>query len=138
MSKLISSMVNGVLLSPIISYSDIHVRFLLLPALTQDGIIYSDIKLGAYDGPSFLVFLKGLLKYMNPYPAPRSVLVLDNCAIHHVEGCKSYVKSSKLSIMSKSSISDPDDSRVKIMYLPPYSPDLNPIEESFSFVKAFL
>lgn len=24
------------------------------------------------------------------------------------------------------------------MYLPPYSPDLNPIEESFSFVKAYI
>jgi DDE superfamily endonuclease len=24
------------------------------------------------------------------------------------------------------------------MYLPPYSPDLNPIEEAFSFVKSYL
>jgi len=23
---------------------------------------------------------------MNPYPAPLSVLILDNCQIHHVEG----------------------------------------------------
>ncbi|KIJ36877.1 hypothetical protein M422DRAFT_144120, partial [Sphaerobolus stellatus SS14] len=58
----------------------------LLPALTQDGIIFSDIKLGAYDGASFLGFLEGLLEHMNPYPAPQSVLILDNCAIHHVEG----------------------------------------------------
>jgi hypothetical protein len=27
---------------------------------------------------------------------------------------------------------------VRIEYLPPYSPDLNPIEEAFSKVKAFL
>jgi hypothetical protein len=25
---------------------------------------------------------------MNPYPAPRSVLILDNCRIHHVDGVK--------------------------------------------------
>jgi hypothetical protein len=27
---------------------------------------------------------------------------------------------------------------VKLIYLPPYSPDLNPIEESFSFIKAYI
>lgn len=29
-------------------------------------------------------------------------------------------------------------SRVKLVYLPPYSPDLNPIEECFSYVKAYI
>lgn len=29
-------------------------------------------------------------------------------------------------------------SGVKLHYLPPYSPDLNPIEECFSFVKSYL
>lgn len=64
----------------------LYYRYSILPALTQDGIIFSDIKLGAYDGESFLYFLEGLMKHMNPYPGPRSVLVLDNCAIHHVPG----------------------------------------------------
>jgi hypothetical protein len=27
---------------------------------------------------------------------------------------------------------------IKLVYLPPYSPDLNPIEEAFSFVKAYI
>jgi hypothetical protein len=27
---------------------------------------------------------------------------------------------------------------VKLVYLPPYSPDFNPIEECFSFVKAYI
>jgi transposase len=27
---------------------------------------------------------------------------------------------------------------VKLIYLPPYSPDFNPIEETFSFIKAWL
>lgn len=27
---------------------------------------------------------------------------------------------------------------VKLIYLPPYSPDLNPIEESFSFMKKYI
>jgi transposase len=31
-----------------------------------------------------------------------------------------------------------DDKGVKLMYLPPYSPDLNPIEEFFAKLKAFI
>jgi hypothetical protein len=27
---------------------------------------------------------------------------------------------------------------VKLLYLPPYSPDFNPIEEAFAFLKAFI
>ncbi|KIJ32576.1 hypothetical protein M422DRAFT_147342, partial [Sphaerobolus stellatus SS14] len=55
----------------------------LLPALTQDGIIFSNIKPGAYDGPLFIAFLEGLLEHMSAYPALRSVLILGNSAIHH-------------------------------------------------------
>ena len=32
------------------------------------------------------MWLQGLLPHMNAYPAPHSVLVIDNCRIHHVEG----------------------------------------------------
>ncbi|KAJ3719076.1 hypothetical protein DFJ43DRAFT_980232, partial [Lentinula guzmanii] len=61
-------------------------RYSMLPALTTDGIIYSHIKLGGYSGDEFLTWLSGLLEVMNPYPSPCSVLILDNCRIHHVEG----------------------------------------------------
>lgn len=30
------------------------------------------------------------------------------------------------------------DARVKLLYLPPYSPDLNPIEEYFAELKSFI
>ena len=61
-------------------------RYSLLPAITTEGIIYSHVKLGGYNGDEFLEWLAGLLPIMNPYPAPRSVLILDNCRIHHVPG----------------------------------------------------
>jgi len=35
---------------------------------------------------TFKAWLEGLLEEMNPYLEPKSVLVVDNCAIHHVEG----------------------------------------------------
>jgi hypothetical protein len=51
-----------------------------------NGIIYSHIKVGSYNGDQFIEYLDGLLTIMNSYPGPNSVLVLDNCQIHHVAG----------------------------------------------------
>ena len=59
-------------------------RYSLLPALCSDGIIYSRIREGAYDGAAFLGYVKALMPRMNRWPAARSVLVLDNCSIHHL------------------------------------------------------
>jgi len=56
---------------------------------------------------------------MNRYPQDRSILVLDNCAIHKVHAIRDIVEAQG----------------VVLVFLPPYSPDLNPIEESFSFGK---
>ncbi|KIJ45989.1 hypothetical protein M422DRAFT_125351, partial [Sphaerobolus stellatus SS14] len=57
----------------------------VLPALTQNGVIYADVRQGAYDGASFIQFIQGLLPYMNPWPERHSVLVMDNCQIHQVD-----------------------------------------------------
>lgn len=59
---------------------------------------------------------------MNEYPNPRSVLVVDNCRIHHTDTLQDVL----------------NDAGIMLLYLPPYSPDLNPIEESFSTWKAYL
>jgi hypothetical protein len=61
-------------------------RYSLLPAITVDGLIYSHIKVGGYNGEEFLEYIDGLMDHMNPYPALRSILVIDNCRIHHVFG----------------------------------------------------
>ena len=50
---------------------------------------------------------------------PHSVVVLDNCSIHH----SPYIYETF------------HDVGVLVYYLSPYSPDLNPIEETFSKVK---
>ena len=51
-----------------------------------------------------------------------SIVVIDNGSIHHSESV----------VNSITSVGDLP------VYLPPYSPGLNPIEEAFSSVKAFL
>jgi transposase len=53
---------------------------------------------------------------MNCFPEPNSVLVLDNAQIHH-NGWIALIVEAKGAL---------------IQYLPPYSPNLNPIEKGFS------
>lgn len=53
---------------------------------------------------------------MNHYPHDRSVLVMDNCRIHKSEALRQAV----------------ENAGCILVFLPPYSPDFNPIEESFS------
>ncbi len=59
---------------------------------------------------------------MNPYPHTRSVLILDNARIHYDNGLLEYL----------------DAFGVHVEFLPPYSPDLNPIETAFSYIKGYL
>ena len=53
---------------------------------------------------------------------PHLVVVLDNCAIHHFAEVVKFIQ----------------EVGAEIIFLPPYSPDLNPIEELFSKVKTTL
>jgi hypothetical protein len=59
-------------------------RYSILPAISHDGIIYSDVCGGTYDGDMCLNFIEDLMPHMNPWPTPCSVLVMDNCTIHHI------------------------------------------------------
>src|SRR5437660_1115159 len=59
---------------------------------------------------------------MNRYPGPNSVLVLDNARIHYDEEWISIV----------------EGLGGRVLFLPPYSPDFNPIETVFSVIKSWL
>ena len=52
----------------------------------------------------------------------KSVVVMDNLSVHHVNFIQSLF----------------DDAGILVLFLPPYSPDMNPIEEAFSYVKRYL
>ena len=56
------------------------------------------------------------------YPGPCSVLILDNASIHHGHEIPDLA----------------DHFGIRIEYLLPYSPDLNPIEDTFSKIKHFI
>jgi transposase len=99
-------------------------RYSILPIITLDGIITHDIIPGSVTSARFIQFLRELvIPLTNPYPGPRSVLILDNCNIHHAEEVRILVE---------------DEALCKLIFLPPYSPDFNPIEPAFFSIKSFL
>lgn len=76
----------------------------------------------------------------SPFPGVLSVFVMDNARIHHGEGILELSQSFGAHFF-QCKIFHPHSYKVLdvwIEYLPPYSPDLNPIEEAFSKVKAFI
>ncbi len=98
------------------------VRWSILPAITIEGYISWDIYQGSIDGTRFNRFIEQLLLLMNPWPGKYSVLVMDNHSTHHSETIREMCI----------------ERGVILLYLPPYSPDLNPIEQSFAQLKAWI
>lgn len=97
-------------------------RYQILPAYTQDGILLSRVFQGSTDTEGFEDFLEELLQWCGRWPEPRSVLIMDNASFHHSPRIERLCF----------------DAGVKLLYLPPYSPDLNPIEEFFAELKTFI
>src|SRR5579871_5611447 len=99
-----------------------------------DGYITYDLVHGSYNAELFNNFIQNqVLPLCNPYPGPRSILVMDNARIH-----KSEVGTTSNTCISHRKTNFKDlrnmcrEAQVELKFLPPYSPDLNPIEESFA------
>jgi transposase len=61
-------------------------RWSILPALSKDGYIAVDMFQGSYNAERFESFVAcHVLPRMNPWPLPRSVLVVDNVSTHRPE-----------------------------------------------------
>ena len=97
-------------------------KYSMLPALSLDGILHLEVVENAVTGAAFRRFVEDLLPRMNKWPLPNSVLVVDNASIHKVAGIRELVEGHGM----------------RLMFLPSYSPDLNPIELAFSSIKAWL
>jgi transposase len=97
-------------------------RYQILPAYAHDGLILSRIFQGSTDASVFEDFIEQLMEHCGRWPEPKSVIVMDNASFHYTERVKELCSVAG----------------VKLVYLPPYSPDLNPIEEFFSELKGFV
>ena len=100
-------------------------RVSAIAAISNERVLALELTQGTVDSFKFFDFLRGkLIPEMEMFDGinKHSVLVVDNCAIHHVQEVKDLLKAAG----------------ILYMFLPPYSPDLNPAEELFSYIKYYL
>ncbi|GKU10161.1 unnamed protein product [Fusarium langsethiae] len=97
-------------------------RYQILAAHTQDGIELARVYSGSTDATLFKDFIEQLLQSCGRWPQKKSVLIMDNASFHHNDEIKPMCV----------------EAGVELLYLPPYSPDFNPIEEYFAELKNFI
>ena len=91
----------------------------LLASITAEGMGPCVAVVGSTTKEVFETYVEQVL---SPTLGPGQVVVMDNLAAHKGERMQKLIK----------------ERGCELLYLPPYSPDLNPIEEAFSKVKARL
>lgn len=72
----------------------------------------------SYDAQQFLAFLQLVLE---KYPGQKIVMILDNARIHHAKLLQPFLQQNK--------------EVLELVFLPPYSPQLNPIEKVWGWLK---
>ncbi|KAI7934599.1 hypothetical protein MJO28_016916 [Puccinia striiformis f. sp. tritici] len=93
-------------------------RLSKLPAIGMNGVLALTVRDNTFNTKKFQHFLE-LLPQMNPYPGPNPVLVCDNATI--CKGCRVRALC--------------EEAGVRVICLPPYCPELNPIELCFARMK---
>lgn len=91
----------------------------LLGAMSCDGLVATMTIESPTDGDVFLAYLEQVLC---PRLQPGQIVILDNLAAHKVPGVRKLIETTG----------------AELLYLPPYSPDFNPIEQCWAKVKQTL
>jgi transposase len=91
----------------------------LVAGLRVSGITAPLVVDGAINGDIFRAYVEQVLA---PTLKPGDIVVLDNLSSHKVAGVRAAIEARGATLV----------------YLPPYSPDLNPIEQAFAKLKALL
>ena len=87
--------------------------------LRLDGMTAPMLLDGPMNGPAFLAYAEQVLA---PELRPGDIVVMDNLPAHKISGVREAI----------------EKVGARLLFLPPYSPDLNPIEMAFSKLKALL
>ena len=90
-----------------------------LAALRCDRIDAPCVFDGPINGQSFLAYVE---QFLVPTLAPGDVVVMDNLGSHKGKAVRRAIRAAG----------------AKLLFLPPYSPDLNPIEQVFAKLKTLL
>lgn len=91
----------------------------LVCAIDAGGVKPSMSVEGAVDGKAFEIYVE---HFLAPTLKPGQIVVMDNLSVHKSRRIERLV----------------EEAGCTLLFLPPYSPDLNPIEEAFSKVKGTL
>ncbi len=87
--------------------------------LCLDGLIAPMVLDGPMNGEAFIAYVEQVLA---PALTPGELVVMDNLPAHKVTGVRKAI----------------EGAGARLLYLPSYSPDFNPIELAFSKLKALL
>ncbi len=90
----------------------------VIAALRWDGLHAPAVFDGPIDNPTFFAYVEQVLV---PTLRPGDVVVLDNLAVHKQPAVQAAI----------------EQAGAHVRFLPPYSPDFNPIELAFAKLKAF-
>lgn len=88
-------------------------------ALRTSGLVATTLFDGATNGDRFRAYVADILV---PALKPGDTVILDNLGAHKVAGVREVIQAAG----------------ARLLYLPPYSPDFNPIEQAFAKLKALL
>ena len=91
----------------------------VVAGLRVDGLGATAVFDGPIDNPTFLAYVEQVLV---PTLRPGDIVVLDNLAVHKQAAVQTAIA----------------QAGAFVRFLPPYSPDFNPIELAFAKLKAFL
>ena len=91
----------------------------LVAALRHDAVTAPCVFDGPINGRSFLAYVREILV---PTLRPRDIVVLDNLGSHKSAEVRKAIR----------------QAGARLVFLPPYSPDLNPIEQVFAKLKTLL
>ena len=95
-------------------------RISAIAAISSAGMVSLELEYGSVNSDTFYDFVRGsLIPNKHPYDgiAPKSVAIMDNCSIQHVNAVTDLFQAAG----------------VMVVFLPPYSPDYNPIELAFKY-----
>jgi transposase len=91
----------------------------VIVGLRLDGLTAPAVFEGPIDNPTFLAYVEQVLV---PTLRAGDVVVLDNLVVHKQPAIRTAI----------------EGAGAGVRFLPPYSPDFNPIEQAFAKLKAFL
>ena len=87
--------------------------------LRPAGVVAPLVLDGPMNGATFRAYVEQMLA---PVLRPGDVVIMDNLSAHKVDGVRQAIEARG----------------AELVYLPPYAPDLNPIEQLFARLKALL